>query len=79
MGFNWKKYGYKRLQDFNNAMYESEEEHLRVFIEFLEHDDLLEPLRAEQCNEFAYGYNGPGYEENSYHEKLRSAYEERVA
>lgn len=79
MGFNWDKCGYESLQAFINGMYDSEEEHLRAFLEFLEHEDLLAPLSDEDWREFAYGYNGPGYEENNYHEKLRRAYERRVA
>jgi hypothetical protein len=79
MGFNWNKCGYDSLQAFVNGMYESEEEHLRAFTEFLKHEDLVDPLRDGRWRDFAYGYNGEDFGENNYAERLRHAYQEHRA
>ena len=75
MGFNWQKCKYNTLQDFINGMWKSESEHLRAFTHFIQTEGLGKPLRDGDWRAFAKGYNGPGYEKNDYHVKLKRAYE----
>ncbi|MBB3123730.1 hypothetical protein FHS04_001233 [Mesoflavibacter sabulilitoris] len=74
MGFNYKLAGYDTLQDFINAMYKSEREHLIAFVNFVQHRRLDDELRRLDWQGFAYGYNGAGYAQNKYDEKLEKAY-----
>lgn len=75
MGFNHDIVGFEAIQEFVNAMYESEAEHLRAFGRFLIFQGLCPALRRLDWATFARGYNGPGYRENRYDEKLARAYE----
>ena len=74
MGFNGKVCGYKNLQDFINAAYRSEKDHLDMFLGYCEGNNLLRHLRAHNWAAFARGYNGPGYAKNRYDIKLAAAY-----
>ena len=74
MGFNYKLAGYDTLQDFINAMYKSERQHLIAFVNFVQHRRLDDELRRLDWQGFAYGYNGAGYAQNKYDEKLEKAY-----
>lgn len=74
MGFNWKKCGCASLQDFINAIYKSEEEHLRLFVQFIINRGLADELRDKRWAAFAEQYNGPGYKANRYDTKLEAAY-----
>ena len=74
MGFNWKLAGYASLQKFVNAMYRSEGDHLDAFVGFVIGRRLDDELRDRRWAAFAEGYNGPGYAENRYDEKMAAAY-----
>ncbi len=74
MGFNYSSCGFKELQDFINAMYRSEADHLVAFIAFIQGRGLDGRLRDHQWDLFARGYNGAAYAENHYAEKLAKAY-----
>jgi len=45
LGANWKDLGYPSLQDFINAMYASETEHLMAFVRFVQFNKLDDELR----------------------------------
>lgn len=75
MGFNYKKCGFNSLQEFINAMYDSERSQLMAFVEFVMSRGLDDELIELDWASFAYGYNGPGYAKNNYHIKMRRAYE----
>ena len=79
LGINWDKCGYETLQDFINAMYESEEAHLEAFVGFIKNEGLAEPLRESDWHEFAREYNGPGYRRNRYAKRMREKYEQYQA
>lgn len=75
MGFNYKKCGFLFLQSFINAMYRGERDHLIAFCNFLKANGLDKKLRNKDWAGFALGYNGAGYKQNKYDEKLKVAYD----
>lgn len=74
MGFHWEDLGYRSLQEFINAMYESEAAHLDALVRFLKRNHLDAKLRRLDWQGFARGYNGPGYAANRYDVKLAEAF-----
>ena len=75
MGFHWKGLGYKSVQDFVNAMYRSERDHLDAFVRFIKADSrLIKAIREKNWAAFANAYNGPAYKKNQYDIKMRNAY-----
>jgi hypothetical protein len=74
MGYHFKACGCNTIQDFINAMYKSEGEHLRLFCNFLKSQGLSNLLKEKNWESFAFRYNGAGYAKNNYHKKLHSAY-----
>jgi hypothetical protein len=74
MGYHYKACGCKDLQEFINAMYKSEDEHLRLFVNFIKTNGYDAYLRAKDWRSFALHYNGAAYEKNKYHLKLNTAY-----
>lgn len=74
MGFNWRVCKYESLQEFINAMYRSERDHLDACIRYIEGAGLTKALREKNWAAFARGYNGPGYAKNKYDTKLAAAY-----
>lgn len=79
MGFNWKVCGYKSLQEFINAAYRSEKDHLDMFVGFIKSNNkLLTAVRNKDWPTAARIYNGPGYKKNNYDVKLAQAYSEEL-
>jgi len=76
MGFHWSICGYENLQQFINAMYESEESHLEAFVGFIKNEGLAEPLRDNRWSDFARSYNGPSFAKNNYAKRMREKYEQ---
>lgn len=74
MGYNFPLAGFNTLQDFINAMYRSEKDHLQSFIHYIKEMSLDEVLRNQEWTEFAKRYNGPGYKRNRYDTKLKAAF-----
>ena len=77
MGFNHVAAGFPVLQDFINAMYDSETAQLTAFVYFLKNDKggrMITNLRNHKWAAFARDYNGPGYADNQYDTKLATAY-----
>lgn len=79
MGFNWKVCGYDSLQDFINAAYRSESDHLNMFVGFIKaNKTLADAVRNKNWDIAARMYNGPGYKKNEYDVKLAQAYSEEI-
>ncbi|WP_370895786.1 N-acetylmuramidase domain-containing protein [Chryseobacterium gossypii] len=74
MGFNARDLGYSDVNDFVSKMEINEGEHLKAFGKFLDRNGLLIHLRNKNWAAFAKGYNGEGYRQNKYDEKLAKAY-----
>lgn len=84
LGENYKELGFSTVHAFLRAACTSEREHLlRFFVRFVlekrdpkyGHGTLKEALKEKNWSNAAWLYNGPGYRENKYDDKLRSAYE----
>lgn len=77
MGENFKQAGYKDVNSFvTDVSKRSEKLHLEIFVKFAQKSTaLLAALKAKNWNNIARIYNGPQYEKNDYHNKLREAYE----
>lgn len=75
MAFNWSVCGYASLQDFINAAYKSEVEHLDMFVRFIKaHKRLHDAVKNKDWDMAARIYNGPGYKRNKYDEKMAKEY-----
>ena len=78
MGFNYAKAGFATVEEFWDAMKESEVNQLNAFVSFIINSKLADELRActssaASCRAFALGYNGEGYAANNYHGKIAAA------
>jgi len=78
MGFHWKALGYASAESFALAMAKGEAAQLGALVTFIKVNGLADELRAGSTNPdswraFARGYNGAGYAQNGYHEKLAKA------
>ena len=74
MGYNWKLAGFNSLDQFITAMHRDEDSHLYAFINFVKSKNLVDELQRKDWAGFAKVYNGSGYKENKYDEKLAAAY-----
>lgn len=74
LGINYKVSGFSNVEDFVKSMVDSEGNHLRAFINFVKGHRLDDELRDLRWADFAQGYNGPGYKQNRYDEKLAEAF-----
>ncbi len=74
MGFNYELCGFRTIQEFVNAMYKSEDEHLLAFINYVKSRKLGKYLREKNFEMFAYYYNGSGYKKNKYAKKMWQKY-----
>lgn len=75
MGFNHQKAGFSSVDAYVKANYDSEGKQLEAFVNFLKSSGLDRPLREKRWADFAKGYNGSGYAQNRYDEKLQAAYQ----
>lgn len=75
MGFNHVAAGFRSIELFVQAMYQSEGRQIDAFVSFLQNSHLAAALRNKQWADFARGYNGQGYAANQYDTKLKQAYE----
>lgn len=75
MGFNFAVCGYKDVETFFADMQSDETKHLEAFINYVEHNGLINKLVNLDWAGFARGYNGPEYSKNAYDTKLRKAYD----
>lgn len=75
MGFNHAEAGFPELQRFVNAMYRSADDHLRALVLFLRNDArLVDAIRGKNWIVFARLYNGPGFAEHRYDQRIADAY-----
>ena len=74
MGYHWFALGYESLQAFINDMYHSEAKQLEAMIRYIKVNNLMDALKRHDWAAFAYGYNGKGYAQNNYDEKLAQTY-----
>ncbi|USD34642.1 MULTISPECIES: N-acetylmuramidase family protein [Vibrio] len=80
MGFNHQAAGYDDVETFVHDMFVAERHHLMAFVNFIKSNSKLhEAIQALDWPTFARYYNGPGYAENRYDEKLESAYQTHSA
>jgi hypothetical protein len=74
MGFNYAACGFADVEAFVEAHKSSAAGQLRALGAFLRSQRLAGFLRDKNWAEFARRYNGPGYLQNRYDEKLHAAY-----
>jgi hypothetical protein len=80
MGFHWKPLGYGSVDEFVERMQRHERDQLEAFCRFVERNKdrsgrtLAELLAAKDWAAFAFAYNGAGYRQNAYDDKLRAQY-----
>lgn len=79
MGYHYKSLGYTSIEQFLDKMYTHEREHLDAFgkfisVNFYKNKKLIHWLRTKHWSNFARAYNGPGFKQNKYDEKLEKAY-----
>lgn len=74
MGFNYAVCKESCVKNFVNAMCESEYRQLMLFVAFVEKNGWVKYLKNKDWRGFASRYNGPGYEQNGYDQKLEMAY-----
>lgn len=80
MGTNFASLGFPDVDSLREFMEATDQvqEHLDLFVRFILVNGLDDELRARDWRGFARGYNGPGYEQNRYHEKLAAAYQKHL-
>jgi len=74
MGENYQSVGTRSVTEFVKLNHQSAEQQLRLMMEFLRTNGLLNPLRNRDWETVARGYNGPAYKQNQYDKRLASAY-----
>lgn len=74
MGFHWKTCGFNSPEAYYQAQFQSEFAHLKCAVAFIKSKGLDRHLRSLNWNAFAYGYNGSGYRQNNYHNRLSAKY-----
>lgn len=74
MGFNYQLAGCETINEFVALNLKSTPDQMRLFSNFLRNSGLLAKLKAKDWAGFAKGYNGPGYTQNRYDQKLEQAY-----
>jgi hypothetical protein len=77
MGFNHS--GFSTVQEFVAAMFDSEYQHLKSFLAFCKDNDLIASLKKKDWATFARAYNGAGYKQNKYDQKMEQAYRQYTA
>lgn len=75
MGFNHNLCGCKDVFEFVHKVSESHEKQLELMYYFMNNSGCLKELKEKDWAGFAKKYNGPGYAQNAYDQKLRNAYE----
>jgi hypothetical protein len=74
MGSNYKMAGCPSVQAMVEEACESEAGQLRQMAAFIKSAGLQDELMNKDWAKFARGYNGPGYAQNQYDQKLAAAY-----
>ena len=79
MGFNHRACGFLTVSAFVQAMARDAASQLDAFAAFVAREPLLSALRAQDWARFARAYNGSGYAELAYDQKLAAAFEKHSA
>ncbi|WP_034637490.1 N-acetylmuramidase family protein [Desulfovibrio cuneatus] len=74
MGFNHAACGYATVREFVHAQEQDPITQLEAFCGFIRTNNLVRHLKNHDWAAFAKGYNGPGYGQNRYDEKLAGEY-----
>ena len=74
MGFNYRTCGFQSPEDFRWHMERDEREQLFAFVKFIIAKGLRDELETGDWAGFARQYNGPGFAENRYDQKLEAAF-----
>jgi murein L,D-transpeptidase YcbB/YkuD len=74
LGINHRTCGFPDVEQYVLAQLVSEGAHLDAFVGFVLKNKLDDELRDRRWAEFSRGYNGPGYRQNHYDEKMAAAY-----
>jgi hypothetical protein len=75
MGYHYSALGYNSVKDFVTSCFERERNHLMDFGKFIECNGLTKHLKKLDWVNFAYRYNGSGYQKNKYDARLAKAYQ----
>ena len=75
MGFNHKAVGFATVDDMVSAMVHDEGSQLLAVANFIGSQGLDDALRRHDWDAFALVYNGKGYRENKYAQRLNTEYE----
>lgn len=79
MGFNYNLCGNDSIEEMIYKMCESEDEQVKLAMNFMERNNCLTKLRQKDFAGFAELYNGSGYRENQYDVKLERAYNKHLS
>ncbi|MEY8874888.1 MAG: N-acetylmuramidase domain-containing protein [Leptothrix sp. (in: b-proteobacteria)] len=85
MGYHWQSLAYESVDDFVTRMGTHERDQLEAFCRFIDHKKdakgrtLTQMLAVKDWAAFAYAYNGAGYRQNAYDDKLREQYRRYAA
>jgi hypothetical protein len=79
MGFNHDFCGYSSPRDLVTALCQSEQNQLKAFEAFVRAKAIDDDLQRRDWAGFALVYNGSGYAENKYDQKMAQRYEARKA
>lgn len=74
MGFNHRACGFLTVSAFVQAMQRDAAAQLDAFATFIAREPFLSALRAQDWARFARAYNGSGYAQNQYDQKLAAAF-----
>ncbi|MFZ3005842.1 MAG: N-acetylmuramidase family protein [Phenylobacterium sp.] len=79
MGFNAPASGFPNVQDFARAMAHGEGEQLLAFARFVaSRAEMLAALQKGDWAGFARRYNGPGFAQHGYDQKLKAAFQRHL-
>lgn len=78
MGYHWKALGYESVYGMTEAFATSLDAQLDGFVRYIKVNKLDRYLREKRWTAFARAYNGPGYAQNQYDQKLARAYQKYV-
>lgn len=79
MGFNYKVCGCRSVAEFVASMTENESRQLELFVRFISGNNWVKYLSNLDWKGFAYHYNGSGYAQNQYDQRLERAYKKYIA
>jgi hypothetical protein len=75
MGEAFDAAGFSSVRGFVLALSRAEAEHIKAFVSFIGRKSAaLRALRSKDWARFAAAYNGPGYKNFNYDEKIENAY-----